>query len=553
MNDNEPIEIVNKKSFFGRFWWIFLIVLLLVGTTVYYFFFYNKTVEEEKTKIVDNGVNLPNDIEIKEFSSESSSFYYYCLDSKSDSKTGITSLKSNMEVDCYLSYSFSNKDEYKVSDIYFELDNGKEINISDIKTFEENKLLNENNKYKLTIKNPNHINDKILNVSFSIGSIDNISSSDLYINIKNLVFRTTNDIYYRIDKDIKKDFTIQSVKYKFYNCNGNLCMITPEMEKYSKENGIDLENEDYIFLSEYQCKTKNCEFINTDYEQYALLEDGEIVLFDYRNNKTTKLTNFVNKYSYYEFAKYDDKLYAILCENSDDYKKSYYLISQNKYIVKDSESFEYYSGDDFIKICDDQKDSCNIYTLEGKEYQYDIKKMKRIDNSPFYYKELCEGTYILANSNNKIYNKGFSLVVDGTVDTGKGIIVHEYGIDENNNLILSKGSYFVVLDENFETIFTSENYYYILTLIHDKILAFDNNKIFFLNSKGEIGDTIIDFGDKNTYSVSARYDGIIHISMYNKDEKKYLDNGKVTYKHYFYEYDTYLKKLTEISSSYDFD
>lgn len=536
-DDNEPtgFEDVNKKGFFARFWWIFLIVLLLAGGAVYYFFFYNKNtepVEKEKPLVVDNGVNIPKDVEVKEFYSELGSFYYYCIDAKNTENKNVTTLRPNNEVDCHLAYSLHNSDEFKVSEIYFELYKGKEITVSEINAEKSNSIIYEGNKYKLTTKKPSTVSSGDLVIKLKVGDIEEASSSDLYINIKNLIFKTTDNKYYSIKRDVKKDFTFQSNKYYLYNCDGELCVDTQRVAEHEYY-------DDYEYLTTYQCDTNDCAYIDTDYENYVLFKDGDMIVFDYKKNKVTTLTNLKDDYTYYDFVSNNNKLYGIICSNLDE-GESYYSITQNKLVIKDFPGYIYhYDKDDFITACDEEYDECSIYTLDGKDYTYTTKNTTRIANSSFYFKKMIDlGGYIIINSDNELYNDGEA--------------VSSYGLDEENNLIVTEETYFKVLNNKFESIHTSNTYDEVYLVIEDKILVFNENKIFLVNPKDETLDIIKDFGDMKVKINYVDYYSNIEISVYDKESAQYDEDGERYYTYYFYKYDLKTKNITEdVYEDYD--
>lgn len=509
-----------------------------------------------------NQTKLPKNIEYD--SEKLGSPYMHCYN---DLGKSIENVKENDTLNCTIGFELSNEEKYIMEELYFTLDYSKNLEYQGNKNG-DNQVQNYKNSYKITIKEPNNYQSEIILIKFKVKKLS--EKDDIYIKLNNIVYKNKNNTYFKASN---------ITKYLVGNTNINYIYVEDNQVTVLKYND---QNKTSSLKGTYKCQSKDCTYLETS-DNYIFFNDENLIIYDYENDKTTKLDKEYLKYKDYEAIKDENNNLIGIIFNNDEDMFGYYSITQNKQTLKLEYDYIYkYDELDILELTKDDKfgiydlqknkitiepkydyiqtyDLLNKYLIvsnETSENLYNIETGKLLFKENEYTEIKCTSCAKIDEMFCKLKNKDKTLLyAPSTRYINSNLQNKEY-----ENVVIKQNSCsfaFALKDKEsakiyylFDTFNKGKEYEDVYDLIYDTeyinyILAKEDNKIVLKSMNGDITTDILTIEENYTVDYDDTYitykdDNEQEIYIYTKQVGK---NKSIILRSFTYKLKT--KSLTE--------
>ena len=303
-------------------------------------------------------------------------------------------LSKGLVIDCMFGYGVNSNQ--KVSELYFDLNNSANVKLKELKNTSDATIVNENNTYKLTTKNPDsvlvegiHFYYEVLNDTDEVG----------YVEVANIVFKDSENKYYKVVNSIETfppEYDDKLYIYKDTYEDGE------DVKAYYYSNKTKFE--DAELFDTFQCKNETCE-TKAESNSYFLIDDDGLLIYDTlkKTTNTIKLSQDIklNDYTYELMLNPKGKLYGIAfnknytsdldCDMNDyvcinkgisGYEIGYYSLALNNFSIALDYGFigaSAYNNYD-VALMLKKGDSFGIFSYENDNMMVELSnKYKSID------------------------------------------------------------------------------------------------------------------------------------------------------------------------------
>ena len=486
-------------------------------------------------------------------------------------------LTKGLVIDCVFGYALNS--DIKVSELYFDLGNSANVKLKRMKNDTTFKVINEKKTYKLTPENPEGALTEGLHFYFEV--LNNTDETG-YVEVSNIVFKDSNDKYYKVVNSLESfppEYDDKIYIYKdIYGENGEKEYYFSSKVKYTDQELVDT----------FQCKNESCE-TKTETNTYFLINDEGLLVYDTINKTTNTIktqNNFkVDDYSYEFMLNPQGNLYGIAfkknyisaydCEKNESicintglsgFELGYYSLALNTFTIdpelgfigssaynnydvammikKDNKIgvFSYEDDDMMIDLTDKYKSAqydndtesimLEVYDSKNKQYYFeyfnpkyalfmvDTDKVQKYDNSSIYY--------------TTAYNRNGIKVTMLFDSKGKQLKNLPYVVSDNlisvTDKIVVKNNLYEIYDLKGNQLYSSKyDPKNILATTPSFIVAISENRIMLLNAEGKDLVKIKDL-DSGVKFVSAeeQEEGVLVVIIKDDSIK---ENGKNAYKY----------------------
>ena len=384
---------------------------------------------------------------------------------KTESGEKITTLKKGMIIECDLNINAKEN----INELYFDLDNSANLKIKKFTNDSEYELIDENNTFLIKSETPfNTINDKL---KFYY-EVTDIAEKTGYAEIKNIVLKDNQNIYYKMTNSIcafppeynDKIFIYKQTQDNETNYIGS---------KITLNDGENIE-----LIDTYKCTSEECEVKNNYKNNFIIYDDNKLLIYDVllRVKQTIRINEEkfdYNKYEYEAVSNKNNELIGILFKSDyvsnidcntvlnncietsiSGYKNSYYSLNKNMFTI----ALDY----GFI--------GANVYT------DYDKALLLYKDNKygVFSYEEDNMILELSKNYTSIEYDSKLNVIKLGSYDKKSKVYYYKY-YDVDNNVFKID-----INNKNVKSINNSKVIYYVEEINRQ------GKKIYSLfNSKGE--------------------------------------------------------------------
>ena len=448
--EEQPVEKKEKKKVnklvIALIAVIVLLLAVIVGLLVHQFVGKKEAKEEQNTEEVaqkDEGLYPPKDAEIVDYNAMNNGggggLNLHCMISGTFDYADKKALEPGDVFECLYGVEVING--FKVETLYFDIEYGSGLEyLGTTQVVNEKHTKIEGDRTKTTFDQPDSVVDSYYAYKFEVK--ENATTEDLYLKVKNIVFKTPTKKYYSLaEQEVK--FSIKSQKYYIYRYNNDNDAINVYDQK--------IDNEYQTYVGEYICKTKNCEYAYSSTKNYVLFKDSSYLAYNYKTGETTDLSQF-DSYEDLELVG-DKELYGVIMHQDGEtyYKTGYYSIKKNKYIIPMTKNLLMFVNKNYIYV--DEEESGKFIDFNGVEFVPSASDMERIEGTDFYYLTGFAGmdaiTYYFYNKDGKKLFKG-----EGYTESFSSIVA----ASKAGNLLLNKGSKFYEYDIDEKVVYESSSY-----------------------------------------------------------------------------------------------
>lgn len=298
-----------KKEFKIMLTFIGISLLIIITIYIIKFGIPNLNIKKKDKLNQDNEIfefkEIPNNIEYKTINEN---IKFNC----EKYNNNINNYDKGDKVYCYINLNLKN-DITGIREMWSELSYDENIEYinTEKKDYSPISLVMNNNKIYLKDKNiesPDRIQTYPFEFEFKIKATTKKEKLNIYL--KNIIFKTEDNVYYKID-DYVTDLIINTPTNYQFNKNEE----TNELIFYKFNN-----NEGYEEINRYKCQNEECDMLDNYKLNHIDLDNGKAIMYDGKENYNQ--INYYKKIMYYNFnygiIKTIENIYHPIATNSYD-------------------------------------------------------------------------------------------------------------------------------------------------------------------------------------------------------------------------------------------